>query len=90
MAYKYHVEFSKNAEKQFGKLDSYTRRIVISWIYKNLEGCDDPRDKGKPLKGDKKDQWRYRIGDYRIIVKIEDNKLIIIIIKIGHRRDVYK
>ena len=90
MAYKYHVQFSKNADKQFSKLDSYTRRIIISWIYKNIEDCEDPRAKGKPLKGDKIDQWRYRIGDYRLIVKIEDDKLIILLIKIGHRKEVYK
>ena len=87
---KYHVEFSNSASKQFGKLDNFTRKIIISWIYKNLEECEDPRSKGKPLKGDKKDQWRYRIGDYRIIAKIEDNRLIILIIKIGHRREIYK
>ncbi len=90
MAFKYHVEFSKNADKEFSKLDSFTKRLIISWIYKNLEDTEDPRSKGKPLKGDKKDQWRYRIGDYRIIAKIIDNKLIILVIKIGHRRDVYK
>ena len=90
MAYKYHIVFSKNADKQFSKLDSYTRRIIISWIYKNLEECEDPRSIGKPLKGDRKDQWRYRIGDYRLIVEIKDNELIILLIKIGHRREVYK
>ena len=90
MASKYHVEFSKNADKEFSKLDAYTRRIILSWIYKNLEGCLNPREKGKPLRGDKSNQWRYRIGDYRIIAQIQDNKLIILVIKIGHRRDVYK
>ena len=87
---RYRIEFSKSADKQFSKLDLFTKRIIISWIYKNLEGCEDPRLHGKALRGDRKDQWRYRIGDYRLIAEIQDDKLIILIIKIGHRREVYK
>ena len=86
----YRIEFSKSADKQFSKLDSFTKRIIISWMYKNLEGCEDPRSLGKALRGDRKDQWRYRIGEYRLIVEIKDDKLIILIIKIGHRKEVYK
>ena len=64
--------------------------MILNWIEKNLEGCSNPRLFGKPLSGDRKGQWRYRVGDYRIITLIQDNKLIILVIAIGHRRDIYK
>lgn len=86
----YHVEFIKSVKKSFSKLDKYTQTILLSWIEKNLEGCSNPRLFGKPLLGDRKGQWRYRVGDYRIITLIQDNKLIILVIAIGHRRDIYK
>lgn len=86
----YHVEFIKSVKKSFSKLDKYTQIILLNWIEKNLEGCVNPRLFGKPLSGDRKGQWRYRVGDYRIITLIQDNKLIILVIAIGHRRDIYK
>ncbi len=84
------VEFSKPSIKSLEKLDYFTKRIIVEWIEKNLYGCDNPRLFGKPLKANKKGQWRYRVGDYRIIVEIRDSKLIILVITIGHRRDIYK
>lgn len=86
----YHVEFIKSVKKSFSKLDKYTQIILLNWIEKNLEGCDNPRLFGKPLSGDRKGQWRYRVGDYRIITLIQDNKFIILVIAIGLRRDIYK
>jgi len=86
----YHVEYLKSVKKTFEKMDKYTKRILFEWIDKNLEGCADPRIHGKPLGGDRSGQWRYRVGDYRIIANIEDNRLIILVIAIGHRREIYK
>ncbi len=86
----YIVEFSKPSIKALEKLDYFTKRIIVEWIEKNLSGCDNPRLFGKPLVANKKGQWRYRIGDYRIIAEIKDNKLVILVITIGHRRDIYK
>ena len=86
----YHVEFIKSVKKTLSKLDKYTQTIILNWIEKNLEGCNNPRLFGKPLSHDRKGQWRYRVGDYRIITLIQDNKLIILVIAIGHRRDIYK
>ncbi len=57
--------------------------MVTSWIRKNLEGIDDPRRIGKALAGNKRGYWRYRIGDYRLICTIEDEKLVIIALNIG-------
>ena len=86
----YHVELTESAKKELKKLDKYTQKIILLWLNKNLEGCEDPRVHGKPLTADRVGQWRYRIGDYRVIAKIEDGKLIILVIAIGHRREIYK
>ncbi len=86
----YKIEFSDEAFKEFGKLDRYSQRLIDAWIKKHLEKNENPRSLGKPLVGNKAGQWRYRIGDYRLLCIIKDEKLIILVIKIGHRRDVYK
>lgn len=85
----YHVEFTAQAKKQLRKLDKYTASMILGWIRKNLEGCTDPRQHGKGLTANRTGQWRYRIGDYRLIAEIEDDKIIILILSIGHRKDIY-
>lgn len=86
----YQVKYSERVTKEFKKLDKYTRQMIYSWIGKNLVGCEDPRQHGKGLTANKSGQWRYRIGDYRLICQINDNELIILALSVGHRRDVYK
>jgi mRNA interferase RelE/StbE len=85
----YDVRFSEKALKSLKKTDKYQARLILSWISKNLAGCTDPRLLGKPLVGDKKDYWRYRVGSYRIIAEIEDKRLLIIIINVADRRAIY-
>ena len=87
---KYKVDSLPRAVKALEKLDKFTRRIILDWIEKNLVDCENPRAHGKPLTADRVGQWRYRIGDYRVIAKIEDDRLIILVIAIGHRREIYK
>lgn len=87
---KYQVETTPRFNKEFRKLDNYTKRMIKSWIDKNLVNCEDPRQHGKALKANHNGQWRYRIGDYRLICIIEDDKLIITALNIGHRREIYK
>lgn len=86
---KYEVELSERFKKEFRKLDKYTQKIIRAWINKNLVECEDPRQHGKGLTANRSGQWRYRIGDYRIITQIDDNKLIILALSVGHRREVY-
>ena len=86
----YHVEFAKTALKEIKKLDKYTASLIIGWIEKNLEGCKNPRAHGKGLVGNRSGQWRYRVGDYRLIVSIKDEVLTILVVSVGHRKDVYK
>lgn len=86
----YTVEFAESAKKDLKKLDIYTQKIILLWLNKNLQGCENPKAHGKPLSANRAGEWRYRIGDYRIIALIENNKLIILVIAIGHRKDIYK
>lgn len=87
---KYDVELSERFKKEFRKLDKYTQKIIRAWINKNLVGCTDPRQHGKGMTANRSGQWRYRIGDYRLICKINDNELIILALSVGHRRDIYE
>ena len=86
---KYSVETTSRFDKEFKKLDRYTQLMIKSWITKNLIDCENPRIHGKALVANRKGQWRYRIGDYMLICLIEDDRLIITALNIGHRRDVY-
>lgn len=86
----YGVETTARFEKEFKKLDRYTQRIIKGWIDKNLVNTTDPRRHGKGLTANRSGQWRYRIGDYRLICQIEDDKLVILALSVGHRSDVYK
>ena len=85
----WHIETTARFDREFKKLDRYTQRMVKAWIEKHLVGCDDPRVYGKGLTANRSGQWRYRIGDYRMICLIEDEKLIILALSIGHRSNIY-
>lgn len=86
----YHVEFSKRALKDLKKLDKSTAALILGWVRKNLEGCADPRVHGKGLTANRSGEWRYRVGDYRLLAEIQDGKLLILMLTIGHRSEVYQ
>lgn len=86
---KYKVVFTEQAKKQLKKLDKYTSGLIIAWIRKNLENTENPRQHGKGLTSNRSGQWRYRIGDYRLIAEIKDEEIIILVLNVGHRRDIY-
>ncbi len=85
----YKVIFTEKALKELKKLDKHTAMLITSWVRKNLEGCSDPRVHGKGLTANRSGQWRYRVGDYRLIAEIIDNEIVIMILNVGHRRDIY-
>jgi mRNA interferase RelE/StbE len=87
---KYRVEYTKAAVKQFKKMDRQIAALILSYIEKNLVDCENPRTHGKALQGNLSDKWRYRIGDYRILAKIEDDTIVIIVVEVGHRKDIYR
>ncbi|WP_251943609.1 type II toxin-antitoxin system RelE/ParE family toxin [Staphylococcus sp. Marseille-Q5304] len=86
----YKVRYTKTAMKQLKKLDKPTAKLLTEWIKRNLDGIEEPRRIGKPLTDNKSNQWRYRKGNYRIIVDIQDEEIIILVLAIGHRRDIYR
>lgn len=85
----YTLKYSERAMKQLSKLDKGTQKLILTWVAKSLENCDNPRIKGKGLTGNRSGEWRYRVGNYRIICDIRDKELIILALSIGHRRNIY-
>lgn len=81
---------TNKVEKDFKKLDKNVLKLILDWIENNLENIEEPRSKGKVLVENLKDYWKYRIGDYRLITKIDDGKLLIIALELKHRKEVYK
>ena len=86
----YSVETTARFDREFKKLDRYTQKMIKAWIEKNLVACTDPRIHGKGLTASRSGQWRYRIGDYRLICLIEDDRLVILALSVGHRSEIYK
>jgi len=86
----YSVDYTEQAIKELKKIDNTTRRLILAWIGKNLEDDTDPRQFGKGLSANVSGQWRYRIGDYRLIAEIEEEKITILILTVGHRSEIYK
>lgn len=82
----YQIRTTERFDKEFSKLDKYTQKMLKAWISKHLDGCENPRSTGKELTSNRSGQWRYRIGDYRLICAIKDDKLIILAMSIGHRK----
>lgn len=86
----YEIVTTEKFDKSFKKLDRQIQRMMKAWIEKNLVQAEDPRQQGKELTANQSGQWRYRIGDYRILAKIQDRKLVLILIDVKHRGEVYK
>lgn len=80
--------FNKKAEKQLGKLDSTIQKCIKNFILE-LETLQNPRDRGKALVGNLNGLWRYRVGDYRLICHINNDKLVILCLEIAHRSKAY-
>ena len=88
MMKKFKVKYSIKAIKQLKKLDKYTRNLIYAWIDKNLVDCENPRVHGKSLVENRVGQWRYRIGDYRLICEIQDEEIIVLVLEVGHRKNI--
>lgn len=84
----FRIVFSEKALKQLKKLDRSTASLITGWLRKNIEGCSNPRQHGKGLTADRSGQWRYRAGSYRIIVDINDEKVLVLVLEIGHRKNI--
>ncbi len=87
---RYKLKFTEKAIKQLKKLDKLTATLIVGWLEKNIENCENPRQRGKGLIENRSGQWRYRIGDYRVICEINDREIIVLVLEIGHRNNIYK
>lgn len=88
MAYK--VSITKTAEKELSKLDKQTALRIIRFLRERLSVSENPKSLGKELAGSLSLFWRYRVGDYRIICDVKDDELVIVALRIGHRKEIYK
>ena len=86
---KYSVEYTKTAVKELRKMDRKIASFIVAYIEEKLVDCENPRLYGKALQGSLNDKWRYRVGDYRILTCIEDDKVIITVVEVGHRKEIY-
>jgi mRNA interferase RelE/StbE len=84
------IEFDSEAEDDLGKLDREIQRRIIRYLRDRIATENDPRRFGAPLRRELSGLWKYRVGDYRIICRIEAKKLVVYVIRIGHRREIYK
>ena len=75
--------------KELKKLGPQAAREILGFLDERVAGAEDPRTFGKQLKGDLKGLWRYRVADYRLICSIQDQRLVVLVLKVGHRRDIY-
>jgi mRNA interferase RelE/StbE len=89
MAWK--IELSAQVDRELGKLDPQQSKRILKFLHERVGPLDNPRSIGQALQGSKLGEfWKYRVGDYRLICKIEDNRLLILVLRVGHRREVYR
>lgn len=88
---RWNIELDRAAERELDKLDPQVARRILAFLYDRLAQIEDPRSIGEALTGAKLGSfWKYRVGDYRLISSIEDSRLVILVVRIGNRRDVYQ
>jgi mRNA interferase RelE/StbE len=87
----YHVELSESAERELSKLDAPQTKRILKFLHQRVAKLDDPRSLGEALHGSRLGEfWKYRVGDYRLICKIEDDRLIVLVLRVGHRKEIYR
>jgi mRNA interferase RelE/StbE len=84
------VEFDRDAARDLKKLGKSAQQAILRYLRKRIAASSDPRRFGKAMTGDLKGLWRYRVSDYRIVAKIEDDRFIVLVLTAGHRREVYR
>jgi mRNA interferase RelE/StbE len=84
------VSFEPRALSEVKKLDKSAQLRIARFLQERIAGDHNPRDVGKPLKGEKVGLWRYRIGEYRVVCRIEDQERAVLVLRIAHRKDVYR
>ena len=88
MAWK--IEFKKDAEKELGRIDRQQAKRILRYLYERIATEKDPRRFGDGLKSNLAGLWKYRIGNYRVICEIQDTAITVLVVRIGHRREIYR
>jgi mRNA interferase RelE/StbE len=85
------VEFSAEAGRELGKLDPQHAKRILNFLHERVSKLDDPRSIGEALRGSRLGElWKYRVGHYRLICKIEDDRVVVLVLRVGHRREIYR
>ena len=84
------VEFDDRALKELHKLDHPAQRRILQYLRERIATPDDPKRYGRPLTGPDLGLWRYRVGPYRLVCRIERQRVVVLILAVGHRKDVYR
>jgi len=87
----WNVELSESADRELAKLDPQDRKRILRFLHERVARLENPRSLGAALHGSKLGEfWRYRVGDYRLISKIEDDCLLVLVLRVGHRKEIYR
>jgi mRNA interferase RelE/StbE len=84
------IEITRTAEKQITKLHRQAQQAIVRFLRGRLAGTENPRQWGRPLQGEKRGLWRYRVGDYRLICDLQDERITVVVLQVGHPKDVYR
>ena len=85
------IELSVEADRELSKLDPQHAKRILKFLRDQVAILENPRSLGKPLRGARLGEfWRYRVGDYRLICKIEDDRLLVLVLSVGHRGEIYR
>jgi len=87
----YSVELAESADRELAKLDTQHRKRILKFLQERVAKLDDPPSIGEALHGSQLGEfWKYRAGDYRLICKIEDDRLVVLVLRVGHRKKIYR
>ena len=85
------IELAATAARELNDLDPQHRKRILKFLHERLAPLDNPRSLGQALRGSQLGEfWKYRVGDYRLVCKIDDARLLVLVLRIGHRREVYR
>ena len=87
MAWK--IEFDRGARRELEKLDKTASGRILRFLHERIGTLDDPRKVGERLQGTLREFWKYRVGDYRLICSLRDDLMVVVVVRVGHRRDIY-
>lgn len=87
----YRVELAESADRELSNLDAQPRKRILKFLQQRVAKLENPRSIGAALRGsDLGEFWKYRVGDFRLICKIEDDRLVVLVLRLGHRREIYR